>query len=145
MRYLVDTNVFSEKLKKRPNSKVLKWLVENESELCVSTITIAEIRRGIDKLPEGKRRSRYETWLSELNFKMRGTILGFDRAIAHVWGQMQANLDRKGIRLQQFDSIIAATAVRKNLTVVTRNVKDFENAPVRLLNPFDANAPETEE
>lgn len=136
MSYLVDTNVFSEKLKPRPDEKVVAGLDQNESELFVSTLTITEIRRGIERLPEGKRRDQFQQWLTSLNQAMADSILSFNRAVAHTLGQMQGQLDLKGIKLSPFDSIIAATAIRHGLTVVTRNERDFKEAPVRMLNPF---------
>ncbi len=126
MSYLVDTNVFSEKLKPRPNEKVMACLAESESELFVSTLTIAEIRRGIERLPEGKRRDQFQQWLTTLSQTMAGSILSFNRAVAHTWGQMQGQLDLKGIKLSSFDGIIAATAIRHGLIVVTRNERDFQ-------------------
>lgn len=59
-----------------------------------------------------------------------------NRSVAHVWGQMQARLDAAGVRVPAFDGIIAATALRHNLTVVTRNEKDFARTGVKVLNPF---------
>lgn len=136
MSYLVDTNVFSEQLKPRPNASVIAWLRENESEIFISVVTIAEIRRGIERLPEGKRKDNFSDWLSKISKAMRGTILSYNRSVAHVWGQMQGNLDKQGVRLSAMDSILSATAIRYGLEVVTRNTKDFSNAPVRVLNPF---------
>ena len=136
MSFLVDTNVFSEKFKRRPNAKVVSWLAENESELFVSTLTIAEIRRGIERLPEGERRDQLQQWLASLSRTMAGSILSFNRAVAHTWGQMQGRLDKQGIKLSPFDGLIAATAMRHGLTVVTRNEHDFKNARVKTLNPF---------
>ena len=137
MSYLVDTNVFSEKLKPCPDAKVVTWLAENESELFVSTLTIAEIRRGIERLPEGERRDQFQQWLTSLSQTMSGSILSFNRAVAHTWGQMQGQLDQKGIKLSPLDGIIAATAIRHSLTVVTRNERDFSKAPARVVNPFE--------
>ena len=99
MIYLVDTNVFSEMLKRRPNAGVLDWLREHEHHIAVSTITIAEIRRGIERLTDGKRRDDFEAWLGKICVSMRGNLLSFNRATAHVWGQMQGRLDAEGIRL----------------------------------------------
>ena len=93
MSYLVDTNVFSEKLKPRSDAKVVAWLAENESELFISTLTIAEIRRGIERLPQGKRRDQFQQWLTALSQTMAGSILSFNRDAAHSWGQMQGQLD----------------------------------------------------
>ena len=67
---------------------------------------------------------------------MRGSILTYNRSVAHAWGQMQGNLDKQGVRLSAIDSIIAATAIRHGLAVVTRNTKDFSDAPVRVVDPF---------
>lgn len=136
MSFLVDTNVFSETLKRNPDQRVVAWLRENESEIFVSVITIAEIRRGIERLPQGKRREELTCWLSGLSTKMKRSILSYNRSVAHVWGQMRGKLDTEGIHLASMDSILAATAIRHNLTVVTRNTKDFEHAPVTVLNPF---------
>lgn len=136
MSYLVDTNVFSEKLKPRPDAQVVAWLAENESELFISTLTIAEIRRDIERLPQGKRRDQFQQWLTSLNSTMAGSILSFNRAAAHSRGQMQGQLDLKGIRISPSDGILAPTAIRHGLTVVTRNERDFKDAPVRMLNPF---------
>lgn len=136
MSYLIDTNVFSEKLKPRPDAEVVEWLAENESELFISTLTIAEIRRDIERLPQGKRRDQFQQWLTSLNSTMDGSILSFNRAAAHSRGQMQGQLDLKGIRISPSDGILAPTAIRHGLTVVTRNERDFNDAPVRMLNPF---------
>lgn len=137
MNFLVDTNVFSEQLKPRPDAGVIEWLAENESKLFISSITVAEIRRGIERLPEGRKRDQFQTWLSSINRTMKGSILSFNRSVAHTWGQMQGRLDQEGIRLSPFDGMIAATAIHRGLSVVTRNVKDFQHAPVRILNPFE--------
>lgn len=136
MSYLVDTNVFSETLKRRPNARVMGWLRDHEGEVAISTITIAEIRGGIERLPDGKRRDDFEAWLAKICASMRGNILSFNRATAHVWGQMQGRLDARGIQLSAFDSLIAATALRHQLTVATRNERNFEHAGVRIENPF---------
>ncbi len=136
MDFLVDTNVFSEPLKRRPDAAVAGWLAENESKVFVSTVTIAEIRRGIERLSGGARRDQLQSWLSDIGRTMKGSILGFNRSVAHAWGQMQGRLDLQGIRLSPFDGLIAATAIRYDLVLVTRNVSDLEHAPVRLLNPF---------
>lgn len=138
MSYLVDTNVFSEKPKRSPDPAVLDWLSEHESEIFVSTVTIAEIRRGIERLPEGRRREEFQAWLADISRVMRRSILSFNRSVAHVWGQMQGQLDAQGVTLSAFDGLLAATAVRYNLTVATRNERDFKLAPVRVLNPFSA-------
>ncbi|MBN8421003.1 MAG: type II toxin-antitoxin system VapC family toxin [Verrucomicrobia bacterium] len=136
MSYLVDTNVYSEPVKAKPDAKVVAWLRSHESELYVSTITIGEIRRGIERLPEGKRKNQLRTWLQNLCECMKGRVLSFNTSTAHVWGQLKAQWDKAGISVPSLDSQIAATAQRHSLTVVTRNTSDFEKTGVKLLNPF---------
>lgn len=138
MSYLVDTNVFSEPARPRPEAEVVAWLREHEAELYVSSITIGEIRRGIERLPDGKRKTQLRAWLTALCDCMRGRILSFNTSTAHVWGQLKAGWDRAGVAVPSLDSQIAATAQRHGLTVVTRNVTDFERTGVKVLNPFEA-------
>lgn len=136
MSYLVDTNVLSEPSKPQPDAKVVAWLRENESELYVSAVTIGEIRRGIERLPEGTRKSQLLQWLKALCDCMKGRILSFNTSTAHVWGQLKAKWEKDGVVIPSLDSQLAATAHRHRLTVVTRNVKDFANCGVKIVNPF---------
>jgi predicted nucleic acid-binding protein len=134
--YLVDTNVFSELARNKPDARVVNWLREHETELYLSTITIGELRRGIENLPAGKRRTALQSWLTSLCKKMEGRILSFNTGAAHVWGQLTAAWDKKGTTVPSLDSQLAATAHRHNLTMVTRNVSDFQNTGVKIFNPF---------
>ena len=136
MSYLVDTNVFSEPVKPKPDANVVAWLRANESSLYVSTITIGEMRRGIERLPSGRRRTQLRSWLVALCDCMKGRVLSFNTSTAHVWGQLKAKWDAAGIIIPSLDSQIAATAQRHQLTVVTRNTADFAKSGVKLLNPF---------
>jgi predicted nucleic acid-binding protein len=134
--YLVDTNVFCELAKTKPNEQVIKWLRNHESELYLSTISIGEIRRGIEVLPAGKRKKALQAWFSALCKRMEGRILSFNTSTAHVWGQLMAAWDKKGTTVPSLDSQLAATAHRHKLTMVTRNVADFKNTGVKVINPF---------
>lgn len=136
MSYLVDTNVFSEPVKPKPDAKVVAWLHKHESELYVSTITIGEIRRGIERLPDGKRKTQLRNWLTSLCNCMKGRVLSFNTSTAHVWGQLKAKWARAGITVPSLDSQLAATALRHELTLVTRNIMDFERTGVKVENPF---------
>lgn len=138
MSYLVDTNVFSELAKRKPDARVVAWLREHETELYLSTISIGELRRGIEGLPAGKRKTSLQTWFTGLCKRMEGRILAFNTSTAHVWGQLVAGWDKKGLTVPSLDSQLAATAHRHNLTMVTRNVSDFQNTGVKLFNPFAA-------
>jgi len=134
--YLVDTNVYSEPVKAKPDAKVVAWLRSNESELYVSTITIGEIRRGIERLPDGKRKTQLRAWLQNLCDCMKGRVLSFNTSTAHVWGQLKAQWDKAGLSVPSLDSQIAGIAQRHSLTVVTRNTSDFQKTGVKVLNPF---------
>ena len=136
MSYLVDTNVFSEQAKRQPEARVIDWLREHESELYVSTITIGEIRRGIERLPDGKHKTQLQQWLQSLCDCMQGRILGFNTSTAHVWGQLKAKWEMAGVNVPSLDSQIAATASRHSLILVTRNTAVFERTGIRLQNPF---------
>lgn len=136
MSFLVDTNVLSEAVKRNPDPQVLAWLRKNESALYVSTITIGEIRRGIERLPAGKRRTQLRLWLHDLCACMKGRVLSFNTSTAHVWGQLKAKWETAGIKVSSLDSQIAATARRHDLILVTRNSRDFVDTGVKLLNPF---------
>ena len=136
MSFLADTNVFSEPVKPKPDAKVVAWLRAHESQLYVSTITIGEIRRGIERLPNGKRKTQLRAWLQALCDCMKGRVLSFNTSTAHVWGQLKAQWDRVGIVVPSLDSQLAASAQRHQLTLVTRNTADFGRTGVKLLNPF---------
>lgn len=136
MSYLVDTNVFSEPVKPKPDANVVAWLRANESSLYVSTITIGEMRRGIERLPSGRRKTQLRAWLVALCDCMKGRVPSFNTSTAHVWGQLKAKWDAAGIVIPSSDSQIAATAQRHQLTVIIRNTSDFARAGVKLLNPF---------
>ena len=109
MSYLVDTNVFCEPVKPKPDAKVIAWLRENESTLYVSSITIGEIRRGVERLPSGRRKTQLRAWLIALCDCMKGRVLSFNTSTAHVWGQLKAKWEAAGITIPSLDSQIAAT------------------------------------
>jgi predicted nucleic acid-binding protein len=102
----------------------------------VSTITIGELRRGIERLPEGARKTKLRHWLQALCDCMKGRVLAFSTSSAHVWGQLKAKWDAAGHVVPTLDSQIAAVAQRHGLTVITRNTRDFVKTGVKVLNPF---------
>jgi predicted nucleic acid-binding protein len=135
--YLVDANVFSETQKPAPNVAVVTWLREHETELYTSAVVIGEIAWGIDRLANGKKRRALVQWLHEQVIpRMEGRILRFDTRVALVWGELQARLEASGTPMPWRDSVIAATALRHDLVVATRNERDYEHAGLDLVNPF---------
>lgn len=136
MSFLVDTNVLSELAKAKPDAKVVAWLRDNEPKLYVSSISIGELRKGVESLPTGKRKAALQTWLNGICQRMEGRILSFNTSTAHVWGQLVARWEKFGHTVPALDSQLAATASRHGLTMVTRNVDDFKCTGLKVLNPF---------
>lgn len=138
MNFLLDTNVLSEVRRPQPDTKVLAWLDQvDEDRVYLSVISIAEIARGIGLLESGKRKSELAQWLEhDLPARFDGRMIAVDVSAALTWGRLMANSKRRGIALSVMDGWIAAIALSKGLTVVTRNTKDFENLGIELLNPW---------
>jgi toxin FitB len=136
---LLDTNIPSESIRSRPDPKVDAWIHEQDDEtLHVSVVTIGELRKGLNLAPQGKRRSELEEWLEkDLIPTFDGRMLPVTKAIAERWGALSAQRQLAGRPLSMADGLIAATALEHGLTLVTRNVKDFEQLGVTILNPWD--------
>jgi predicted nucleic acid-binding protein len=136
--FLLDTNVVSEWVTPGPDPNVVAWLAEvDEDRVFLSVVTFAEIRRGIELMPTGRRRERLAAWLAdELPVRFEGRILGIDRRVAEDWGVAMARSQQRGAGLGSMDAFLAATAAAHRLTLVTRNVRDFEALGIALLDPW---------
>ena len=141
MNFLLDTNVVSEWAKTRPDTGVVAWLAEaDEDRVFISVITLAELRHGIERLPAGARRDRLDTWLSEqVPARFEARVLSVDAETADRWGRVMARGDACGRPVGTMDAFMAATAERYNLTLITRNVSDFDALGIRLFNPWSNN------
>ena len=136
MSFLVDANVLSEPTKRDPNSRVVEWMSANEGLLVVDSIVLGELSVGILALPGGSKRTRLEHWLAALVQTVE--CLAWDAAVGRRWADLVVELRRRGQAMPLLDSMIAATALTHGLTVATRNVRDFEKAGVKLIDPFRA-------
>lgn len=137
MRYLLDTNILSETIKKKPDNNVVSWLESvPQEQLYISVITIGEIRKGIEKLPTSAKCQKLLHWLeTELVSWFHLHIIPIDIEIAEKWGYLMAASKRP---LPAIDSLISATALTHNLTLVTRNIADFKDVhALETLNPWD--------
>lgn len=135
MNYLLDTCVLSEFLKKQPFQKAIDWVTtQDEESLYVSVLTFGEIRKGVSRLPDSRRRSELSAWLDSVIERYDARALPIDKATAISWGDLKSGLESKGIVLPAIDSLIAATAIEHNLTFVTRNEPDFAPTGVKILN-----------
>jgi hypothetical protein len=138
LSFLLDTNVVSEFAKPTPDPNVISWLEEiDEDRAFISVISLAEIRRGIELLPTGRRRQRLTQWLTEeLPARFEERVLTIDRLVAESWGVIMAQGQKAGTTIGSMDAFVAATAEAYSLTLVTRNTRDFAAAGVSLLNPW---------
>jgi toxin FitB len=134
VRYLVDANVLSEPTKPDPSPSVVAWLRAHESQLVVNPVVLGELEYGILLLPNGQRRKRLEKWLAEGVRCLQ--VVDFNVETSSCWARLLAELKKRGRVMPIKDSLIAATALEYRLTVVTRNVADFQYAKVNLYNPF---------
>jgi toxin FitB len=125
VKYLLDTNALSELTKPAPSAGLLDWLETNEFETAISVVSIGEMTRGIELLPEGKRRRALAHTLKFLREDYAGRILDYTEGVAVEWGRLAAEAQRHGKVLAVLDSQLEATAVHFGLTVVTRNERDF--------------------
>lgn len=137
MKFIADANLLSEPTKPEPAPQVLEWLRRNEEHLAVTPIILGELEYGILLLHANKRKKQLEVWFE----KIRSTAhcLDFDSKAASSWVHLLAHLKSKGHAMPIKDSLIAASAIAHNLTVATRNTRDFKNAKVPLINPFENN------
>ena len=135
MSYLVDTNVLSELRRKRPEPNVVAWFSERPRQaLFLSVLTLGEIRKGIERLSDAALQQALNDWLEvELPRYFWGRVLSVDALTADRWGRLQGSAGRP---LPAIDSLLAATALQHDLTLVTRNTADFEGLGVRLVNPW---------
>jgi toxin FitB len=136
MSFLVDANVLSEAMRPRPAAKVLSWLDQYDASLHVSTLTLAEIWKGIQMLTAGRKRRALEAWFEELVTSFDGRIVSFDLNASRAWGVFYAKHESAGRKLSSFDSLLAATAIAYGYTLAARNVADFPE-DVSKVNPWD--------
>jgi predicted nucleic acid-binding protein len=138
VNFLLDTNVVSEWTKPRPDSGVVAWLAEvDEDRVFISVITLAELRYGIERMHAGSGRDRLDIWVSkQLPARFEARVLAVDPETADTWGRVMARGQAGGRPVGTMDAFIAATAERHHLTLVTRNVSDFDVLGIRLINPW---------
>lgn len=139
MRVLLDTCVLSELYKPIPLEAVKNALnAIADSNLYLSVITIGEIRKGIALLPISNRKSDLENWFNHIEKNYFQKILPIDTETATIWGEITAKAKNQGFTLAMADGLIASTAIRHGLHLMTRNVKYFNFTGVLLLNPWDS-------
>ncbi|MGA2169647.1 MAG: type II toxin-antitoxin system VapC family toxin [Terracidiphilus sp.] len=136
LAYLLDTNVLSETRKKKADAGVISFLeAADSSSLFISVLTLGELRKGVAakkfKDPDPDAAKRLAAWVEGLEFSFADRILGIDAATARLWGDWSGQRPRPVV-----DTLLAATAVLHDLTLVTRNLRDVRGIPVKLLDPW---------
>jgi len=137
---ILDTNVISEAMRESPEERVAQWLARQKIlHLAITTITIAEIQRGLKRLPAGKRRNRLEaSFEAFIDQGFEGRVLAFDEASASIYGEVCAMREKKGLTADPVDLMIAAITKNAGARLATRNIKDFEHCGIKLINPWEA-------
>lgn len=139
MNYLLDTCLLSELRKPQPDAGVVSWVSDiDEARLFVSALSLGEIQKGVARLETGRRKNAFQHWLEhDLLVRFEGRILPLDLDMALEWGLVSAANENRGKPAPVVDALLAATAIVRNLTLVTRNDKDFSGFPVKVLNPWN--------
>lgn len=143
MRYLLDTNIISNVTKPTPSESLLAWMSEqNDEDLCIASLTVAEIRRGVLEKPHGRRRDQLEAWFGGPEGPQAlfaGRVLPFDEAASLIWARLMAEGKMTGRTRSALDMIIAAVAEANDCMVVTDNERDF--AGIEIVNPLRSALP----
>ena len=139
MKYLLDTCVISELVKKEPHPAVIRWMdAGDESRMYLSVLTLGELIKGITKLPDGEKREKLQSWVSnDLALRFGQRLVEIDAEIARAWGTLLGEAERRGEKLPVVDSLIAVTASVHDLVVVTRNVQDMARCQAKVFNPWE--------
>jgi toxin FitB len=140
MRYLLDTNILSQTARSDPDRAYAEWARrQRPDELAVSVLTFGEVMKGIEMLPQGRRRASLERWLKHaIERDFRGRVLRVNTRVALEWGRLVTAGRQRGRVLDPIDGLLLATAAVYNLVLVTRNERDFADRGVPVLNPWQA-------
>jgi tRNA(fMet)-specific endonuclease VapC len=138
--FLLDTNIPSELTRPMPDIHVTGWVAaQDNASLYLSVVSVGELRRGFTLLPRSRRRTQLEQWFEQYLLPLfAGRILPVTQSVADRWGVLGGECQLRGTPLNTADGMIAATALEHDLTIATRNVKDFAGLGVAVFNPWDA-------
>ncbi len=139
--YLLDTCVLSEYVKKQPNIQVIQWLDQQaENYLFLSILTIAELKKGIIRIEKQQptRSQKLNQWLDKVKQRFTGRILPITSEILDTWAALGGQSESQGQPLPMIDSLLVATAIEHEQALVTRNIKDFQFAPIEIINPWES-------
>ncbi len=133
---VLDTNVLSEPLKARPDSLVLEWMANLSGEVAVTAISVGELLTGAGRLAPGRRRTGLLEAIEQTLTAFAEAVLPYDGAAARAYAQMQGSRRQGGSPLRVEDGMIAAICSVQDAGLATRNIKDFDNLGLRLVDPW---------
>ncbi len=137
---LLDTNIVSEIMRPKPNGDVVNWLkAQSLDQLALTSVTLAEIRYGLARISEGKRKleleNRFEFFI-ERGFGDR--IVDFDKVSAEIYGKVVVDREKIGKPIESFDAMIAAIAISRQAKLATRDISGFEECGIEIINPWES-------
>lgn len=135
---VVDTNVLSELTRPHPEPRVVTWLRKNTALLALPTVAIGELRYGVMRLPDGRRRSSLEAALDALVAQFAANLISYDVLAANACGEILAVAEAAGRPMSLADAQIAACARVARASLATRNVNDFATTRLNLINPWSS-------
>lgn len=135
---VLDTNVLSEPLRASPDPRVLSWLSEHSRDVVITAITVAELRFGVLRLPEGRRRDELMTAVDALLRDAADRTVSFDASAAEIAGRLRAEREASGRTVSTEDTMIAAICLAGGHSLATRNTRDFVDAGIELHDPWSA-------
>jgi predicted nucleic acid-binding protein len=139
---LLDTNVVSEGWKPQPNAAVVAWLNAQPTNLLyLCTPVLAELRYGVERVSPGRRKDRLYAWVNRIETEIyRDRILQLDAAAASEFGRLAARREQIGRRMEPMDALIAGIAASQGAIIATRDITDFDDLGLELINPFETSA-----
>lgn len=139
---VLDTNVISEIFRPSPEPRVVEWLVSLTGDVAITSITLAELLAGVRRLPEGRRKHELARGIEEAVAPYRGSrsVLAFDADAAERYAELLAARDAAGAPISTADAQIAAICLACGAVCATRNVKDFQNTGVKIVDPWNVDA-----
>jgi predicted nucleic acid-binding protein len=136
MLWLLDTCVVSELTRKVPDDNVVRWLSAHADSAALCAVTVGEIQYGIERMAASRARNALQLWFDGLSSQYAARTLPTDSAVWRTFGRLKASVETMGKPQEDLDLLIAAVATTNQLTVVTRNVRHFEDSGVKTLNPW---------
>jgi toxin FitB len=135
---LLDTCVISELSRAEGNPRVHEAVEASDSaQLYLSVVTVGELEKGVALLPSGRKQTHLRQWLLDLQQQFQAQIIPIDIETARVWGELTARAQNQGIQIPMADGLIAATAVRHGMHVMTRNTRHFAASGVLVIDPWE--------